>query len=66
MARLRETTIAAFLDPVPAPDTLRVWFDEANVPRFKANPTAKRGGGPVWYSVPAVEKLLRSRTLIPA
>lgn len=34
----------------------------ARIPRFKPNPTAKRGGGYVYYSVPAVEKFLRSRT----
>ena len=61
--RLRETTIRAFLDPVPSRDALRVMFDEAAIPRFKSNPLAKRGGGYVYYSVPAVEKLFRSRTL---
>lgn len=56
------TTIPAFLSPVPCRETLRAWFDEAKIPRFKANPLAKRGGGPVYYSVAHVEKLLRSRT----
>jgi hypothetical protein len=61
--RLRETTIPLFLDPVPSRDTLRQMFDAAGIPRFKANPTAKRGGGPCFYSVAGVEKLLRSRTM---
>lgn len=61
--QLVETTIPAYLSPVPSRETLRDWFDKAHVPRFKANPVAKRGGGPVFYSVAAVEKFLRSRTL---
>ncbi len=60
---LLETTVPAFLDPVPSRETLREWFDRARIPRFKANPLAKRGGGPVYYSVAAVETFLRSRTL---
>lgn len=63
LKQLRETTLRNFLDPIPCDDTLRAWFDDAKVPRFKSNPTAKRGGGYVFYSVPAVEKLLRSRML---
>ena len=59
--KLLETTIPAFFDPPPSRETLREWFDKAQIPRLKSNPTAKRGGGTVFYSVPAVEKLLRSR-----
>jgi hypothetical protein len=59
---LLATTIAVFLDPPPSRDTLRHWFNRARIPRFKANPSARRGGGPVYYSVAAVEKFLRSRT----
>ena len=60
---LLETIIPAYLNPTPSRETLREWFDEARIPRFKANPTAKRGGGPVYYSVAAVEKFLQTRTL---
>ncbi len=60
---LFETTIPLFLSPVPSRETLCAWFDRARIPRFKANPLARRGGGPVYYSVAAVEKFLRSRTL---
>jgi hypothetical protein len=63
LAGLLETTIPAFLHPVPSRETLRDWFNQARIPRFKANPTAKRGGGTVFYSVAAVEKFLQSRTL---
>jgi hypothetical protein len=63
LEQLRQTTLAVFLNPVPGPETLRAWFDSANIPRFKSNPTAKRGGGPVFYSVAHVEKYFRSRTL---
>ena len=63
LGQLLQTTIPAYLAPTPSPETLRAWFDRARIPRFKANPAAKRGGGPVFYSVSAVEKLLQSRTL---
>jgi len=61
--QLLQTVIPAYLTPPPGRDTLRDWFDQAHIPRFKCNPTAKRGGGTVFYSVAAVEKLLTSRTL---
>jgi hypothetical protein len=60
---LLQTVIPAFLNPVPSRETLRDWFDKARIPRFKSNPTARRGGGPVYYSVSAVEKFLQGRTL---
>ena len=60
---LLQTTIPAFFHPVPSRETLRSWFDQARIPRFKSNPTAERGGGTVFYSVSAVEKFLQSRTL---
>jgi hypothetical protein len=61
--QLIETTLPAFLDPLPCKATLRTWLDKAHVPRMKANPLAKNGGGTVFYSVAHVEKLFRSRTL---
>ena len=63
IAQLRKTTLAVFIDPIPSNETLRAWFDQANVPRFKANPSAKKGGGPLFYSVSAVEKFFRSRLI---
>ena len=63
--QLSENHLRNFLDPVPCKDTLREMFDRAGVPRFKANPKARRGGGIVYYSVAAVEKLFRSQTLPP-
>jgi hypothetical protein len=60
---LIQNTIPVFISPTPTRETLRAWFDSAQIPRFKTNPTAKRGGGPCYYSVPHVEKLLRSRTM---
>jgi trehalose utilization protein len=62
--QLIETILPNFLTPVPSRDTLRIWFDAAKIPRFKSNPSAKRGGGTVFYSVPGVEKFLHSRTTI--
>lgn len=61
--QLLETTIPNFLSPAPSRRTLRNWLEAANVPKFKSNPAATRGGGIVWYSVAAVEKLLRSKTI---
>ncbi len=63
ISRLIETTLPAYLDPIPCRVTLRAMFDQAGVPRLKASPHAKRGGGNVYYSVSHVEKLLRSRLL---
>jgi len=63
MGQIRSNVVAAYMDPPPSVETLRRWFDDSRIPRMKANPSAKRGGGPVYYSVPAVEKLLRARTL---
>jgi hypothetical protein len=60
---LIQTTIPAFISPIPCRATLRHWFDDNNIPRIKSNPMAKRGGGNVYYSVPHVEKLFRSRML---
>jgi hypothetical protein len=61
--QLIENVLPQFIMPVPSRETLRQWFEQAHVPRFKANPLARRGGGAVYYSVAAVEKLLRTRTL---
>jgi len=61
--QLIETTVSAYLSPPPRKRTLANWFDEAEIPRFKASPGAKRGGGLCWYSVPHVEKYFRNRTL---
>ena len=58
---LRKDVLPQFISPVPTKPTLRTWFDAANIPKLKSNPHAKRGGGPVFYSVAAVERLLRSR-----
>lgn len=61
LAELRQHLLPLFLQPVPTDETLRVWFDEARIPSFQANPRAKRGGGPKYYATSAVEKLLRSK-----
>ena len=61
--QLRQNVLPHFIDPIPTDETLREWFDKAGVPRFKCNPSAKRGGGPVFYQVAGVEKMLRSRLI---
>jgi hypothetical protein len=64
LAQLR-VILKNILDPVPSIESLRDTFDKAGIPRYKSNPTAKRGGGIVYYSVPHVEKFFRSR-MVPA
>jgi hypothetical protein len=59
-----ENVLPVFLAPAPTKQTLRHWFDSARIPRFKANATAVRGGGPCYYSLAHVERFLRSRTLV--
>lgn len=63
MDYLHKHVIPLFLSPPPSTATLREWFNRARIPRFKANPLARRGGGPVYYSVAAVEKFFRSRVI---
>lgn len=53
---LRKGKLHDLINPIPSDETLRAWFDQARIPRFKSNPGAKRGGGTIWYSVAAVEK----------
>ena len=58
---LHKTVLPLFVDPVPTKETLRVWLKD--IPHFKSNPTARRGGGSTYYSLTHVEKFLRSRTM---
>lgn len=63
LSEFREKILPNLITPVPCQETLRSWFDAAKIARFQANPLAKRGGGPCFYSVAAVEKFFRARTL---
>ena len=63
LSELMENVLPNFLTPVPSRDTVRNWLDKSGVARFKSNPLARRGGGVVFYSVNAVEKFLRQRTM---
>jgi hypothetical protein len=62
---LIENTLPNFVSPVPSRETLRSLFDREGVPRMKANCAARRGGGPVYYQVCAVEKLFRAKLRSP-
>ena len=64
--QLLENIVPAYFAPPPGKATLRSSFDSAKVPRFKSNPTCKRGGGIVFYSVAHVEKFFKSFTVPPA
>jgi hypothetical protein len=63
LAVLMETVIPAILSPTPAAITVRGWFDDWRIPRYKANALCRHGGGRVYYSVPHVERALRARVL---
>lgn len=58
---IKRDILPNYIQPIPSTPTLRTWFDGAEIPKLKCNPKAKRGGGTVFYSVAAIEKLLRSR-----
>lgn len=58
LEKLIAELLPAYLDPTPCKSALRAWFAREGVPTVKANPNAHRGGGVVFYSVAAVEKLL--------
>jgi hypothetical protein len=61
MEEILLSILPLWLDPPPTSATLRGWFDDDRVQRLKANPHAKRGGGPVYYLVADVERCLRNR-----
>lgn len=61
LEEIRENFLPLHIHPVPGRDTLRIWFK--TLPRFKANPLAKRGGGPTFYRLSDVEKFIRNRTV---
>jgi hypothetical protein len=61
--QLIQCMLPNFIAPVPSRATLRSWFDAGRVPRAKSNALAKRGGGPVFYSVSGVENFFRGRAL---
>lgn len=58
---LLKTIVPLFVNPPPTKETLRAWFEKAKIPCCKNNPMAKRGGGPIYYNVSAVEKFFRRR-----
>jgi hypothetical protein len=60
---LIKNILPLFIVPVPSKETVRAWLDDGKIPRLKSNPMAIRGGGPVYYSVAAVEKYFRARIL---
>jgi type VI protein secretion system component VasA len=59
---LLRTLIPAYLSPIPSKKSVTQMLKAARVQSFKSNPTAKRGGGRVFYSVSGTEKLLRHRS----
>lgn len=61
VAVISERIARTYFDPLPRHSTLRDWLIRARVPRVKANMTAKRGGGPLYFHVGAAERCLKRR-----
>jgi hypothetical protein len=61
LPEIRENVLPNFIHPLPSNETLRALFDEYKVRRFKSNPKARRGGGPVFYSIADIENIFRNR-----
>jgi hypothetical protein len=61
---LRENILPVHIAPLPCAATLRRMLDRHGVRRLKANPTARGGGGPCYYCVADVEKMLQ-KSLLP-
>lgn len=59
---LLQTIIPAYLSPPPTKRALVRLLKSAGVQTFKASPSARRGGGRVFYSVAGTERLLRQRS----
>jgi hypothetical protein len=64
LAEIRRDVLPLWINPIPSTATLRTWFANDGVQRLKANPTCKRGGGPVYYSLADVEKSFRRRIVV--
>ncbi len=58
---LQRNVLPAFVAPVPCSSTVRTWLDKWRVRSWKANENAARGGGPRYFYVADVEKMLRNR-----
>lgn len=56
---LLANVVPLYLAPPPTRDTLRNLLDRHGVPKFKSNPSAKRGGGHCFYSVSHTVKVLQ-------
>lgn len=60
LSELRSNILPNFISPVPSVETLRGWFRRARVGQWKCNPSARHGGGVVYYKVADVERMLRN------
>jgi hypothetical protein len=58
---IQKEVVPQFIQPTPCRAPLKKRFK--NLPRFKSNPCAKRGGGTLFYNVAGVERFLKQRTL---
>ena len=58
LAVLLREIASLYVAPPPTPRTFRTWLNRNRVPRKKANPMARAGGGEVYYSVPDTIKML--------
>jgi len=60
---LMKTRLPGLVKPVPHRRTVERWFKRAQIPYYKANPSASHGGGTRYFSVAAAEWLFRTRAV---
>lgn len=60
---LIRTRLPGLVKPMPHRRTVERWFKRAQIPFYKANPSAPHGGGTRYFSVAAAERLFRTRAV---
>jgi len=61
LREIEELILPQYYRKIPCRRTLLTWLKAARIPKTKANPTAKFGGGITYYHTLAVERWLRQR-----
>lgn len=61
LARIKSDVLPGYFDELPSDETLRNHFRAAGIPFIKRNRAAKRGGGPVFWEISAIERYLKAQ-----
>jgi hypothetical protein len=61
-AQLRDGIVSEYLLPPPTTRAITMWLKREGVAYTKSNPKAKRGGGPVYFSVAGARRVFESMT----